>query len=144
MRHEAWTTRDEARARCAELEKELRDKELDAKLEIDRLRDRLKHSDEALQRERVLRRREAQGEILHEEGNVLIRCTKCYEVVVFGIVCSFQQSSNPYRSPSVAQYVEDPFAHVAEAHATTNIHRRSVACPLGCGTVLTPRCLPFA
>jgi hypothetical protein len=83
MRQEAWTTRDEARARCAELEKELRDKELDAKLEIDRLKDSLKHSDEALQRERVLRRREAQGEILHEEGKVLIRCTKCYEVGCF-------------------------------------------------------------
>jgi hypothetical protein len=143
MRHEAWTTRDEARARCAELEKELRDKELDAKLEIDRLKDSLKHSDEALQRERVLRRREAQGEILHEEGKVLIRCTKCYEVCVFGIVCLFQSTRSKFYT-AVAQYVEDPFAHVAEAHATTNIHRRSVACPLGCGTVLTPRCLLFA
>jgi hypothetical protein len=84
MRHEAWTTRDEARALCVELEKELRDKELDAKLEIDRLKDSLKHSDEALQQERVLHRRQAQGGIFHEEGKVLIRCTKCYEV---GFVC---------------------------------------------------------
>ena len=37
------------------------------------------------------------------------------------------------------QFVEDFASHVASYHATTNIHLRCIPCPLGCGTVLTPR-----
>ena len=34
--------------------------------------------------------------------------------------------------------MDDPIAHAAEKHQTTNIHKRVVPCPLGCGMVLTP------
>ena len=49
------------------------------------------------------------------------------------------QHPNTPPSHESLQFVEDFASHVASYHATTNIHLRCIPCPLGCGTVLTPR-----
>ncbi len=41
--------------------------------------------------------------------------------------------------PPLPQLVVDPINHVTVDHGTTNVHSRSIPCPLGCGTVLHPR-----
>ena len=46
----------------------------------------LRRTEEMLQSERLLRKRQAQGDIFHEDGKVLIRCTKCYEVMRLFVV----------------------------------------------------------
>jgi hypothetical protein len=37
------------------------------------------------------------------------------------------------------QAVEDPIAHVASKHASTDLFRRMEPCPLGCGMILRPK-----
>ena len=96
----------------------------------------LKNMTELFKSERTLRRREAQGEIFHEDGKVLICCTRCREVMLCSIQFPYLFIITFLTPP---QYVEDPAAHVAEVHTARGMSKRGVPCPLGCGTVFTPK-----
>ncbi len=62
------------------LEKKLDEKELEMQIAVGCLQTDIKSLEFAVEQERQLRRRAGKGDIFHEGGKVLVKCTKCFEV----------------------------------------------------------------
>jgi hypothetical protein len=79
-RQEAWLARDAEYDMVTALEKKLDAKELEMQIAVGNLEMDIKGLEFRLEHERQLRRRVGKGSIFHEDGKVLIKCTKCFEV----------------------------------------------------------------
>lgn len=81
MRNGAWLERDAAKDRVVELERQLDEKNLEMEMAVHRLRVEIKGLEVVIADEKQLRRREGKGDIFHEDGRVLIKCSKCFQVL---------------------------------------------------------------
>ena len=80
MRHSAWLERDKARDEVKELEAKLDDKNREMENEVARLQMEIRGQEFVIADEKQMRRRAGRGDIFHEDGKVLVKCSKCSEV----------------------------------------------------------------
>ena len=79
-RKEAWLARDAEYDMVTALQKKLDDKETEGRIVVDRLKQEIRGLEFLVADERQLRKRAGKGDIFHEEGKVLVKCTKCFQV----------------------------------------------------------------
>jgi hypothetical protein len=97
MRNGAWLERDAAKDKVVELEKKLDEKNLEMEMAVHRLRVEIKGLEVVIADEKQLRRREGKGDIFHEDGRVLIKCSKCFQVLqrLFSLYLIIHQTPSP-------------------------------------------------
>lgn len=97
MRNGAWLERDAAKDRVVELEKKLDEKNLEMEMAVHRLRVEIRGLEVVIADEKQLRRREGKGDIFHEDGRVLIKCSKCFQVLqrLFSLYLIIHQTLPP-------------------------------------------------
>jgi hypothetical protein len=82
-RKEAWLARDAEYDMVTALQKKLDDKETEGRIVVDRLKQEIRGLEFLVADERQLRKRAGKGDIFHEEGKVLVKCTKCFQVRLY-------------------------------------------------------------